>query len=108
MRRLDLDDPASCLTVFRSNRDAGLIPVLFLAVAALALIDPVRAKPLGSTGSRLCRVLPSKVPALAATPCAACPRPRLPLLAFVLAAVVMVVVAYGAALVIETAHAARW
>lgn len=34
MRRLDLDDPASCLTVFRSNRDAGLIPVLFLAAAA--------------------------------------------------------------------------
>jgi 4-hydroxybenzoate polyprenyltransferase len=34
MRRLDLDDPASCLDVFRSNRDAGLIPVPFLAVAA--------------------------------------------------------------------------
>ena len=34
MRRLDLDDPASCMTVFRSNRDAGLIPVPFLAVAA--------------------------------------------------------------------------
>jgi 4-hydroxybenzoate polyprenyltransferase len=34
MRRLDLDDPASCLVVFRSNRDAGLIPVPFLAVAA--------------------------------------------------------------------------
>jgi 4-hydroxybenzoate polyprenyltransferase len=34
MRRLDLDDPASCLQVFRSNRDAGLIPVPFLAVAA--------------------------------------------------------------------------
>jgi 4-hydroxybenzoate polyprenyltransferase len=34
MRRLDLDDPASCMQVFRSNRDAGLIPVPFLAVAA--------------------------------------------------------------------------
>ena len=34
MRRLDLDDPASCMTVFRSNRDAGLIPVPFLAIAA--------------------------------------------------------------------------
>jgi 4-hydroxybenzoate polyprenyltransferase len=34
MRRLDLDDPASCLAVFRSNRDAGLIPVPFLAIAA--------------------------------------------------------------------------
>lgn len=36
MRRLDVDDPASCLRVFRSNRDAGLIPALFLAAAALA------------------------------------------------------------------------
>ncbi|NJM82092.1 MAG: 4-hydroxybenzoate octaprenyltransferase [Tabrizicola sp.] len=34
MRRLDLDDPASCLAVFRANRDAGLIPVPFLAAAA--------------------------------------------------------------------------
>jgi 4-hydroxybenzoate polyprenyltransferase len=34
MRRLDIDDPASCLTVFRSNRDAGLILALFLAGAA--------------------------------------------------------------------------
>jgi 4-hydroxybenzoate polyprenyltransferase len=34
MRRLDLDDPASCLRVFRANRDAGLIPALFLAMAA--------------------------------------------------------------------------
>jgi 4-hydroxybenzoate polyprenyltransferase len=34
MRRLDLDDPASCMAVFRSNRDAGLIPVPFLAIAA--------------------------------------------------------------------------
>jgi 4-hydroxybenzoate polyprenyltransferase len=35
MRRLDIDDPAICMVVFRSNRDAGLIPALFLAVAAL-------------------------------------------------------------------------
>jgi 4-hydroxybenzoate polyprenyltransferase len=35
MRRLKPDDPASCLAVFRSNRDAGLIPALFLAAAAL-------------------------------------------------------------------------
>lgn len=34
MQRLRLDDPASCLAVFRSNRDAGLIPLPFLAVAA--------------------------------------------------------------------------
>ena len=33
MRQLDVDDPASCLRVFRANRDAGLIPALFLAVA---------------------------------------------------------------------------
>ncbi|MCB6179149.1 4-hydroxybenzoate octaprenyltransferase [Rhodobacter sp. Har01] len=35
MRGLDLDDPASCIVAFRANRDAGLIPVPFLAVAAL-------------------------------------------------------------------------
>jgi 4-hydroxybenzoate polyprenyltransferase len=34
LRRLDIDDATSCLTVFRSNRDAGLIVALFLAVAA--------------------------------------------------------------------------
>jgi 4-hydroxybenzoate polyprenyltransferase len=34
MARLDLDDPASCLRTFRANRDAGLIPVPFLACAA--------------------------------------------------------------------------
>jgi 4-hydroxybenzoate polyprenyltransferase len=34
MRQLDLDDPASCRTTFWANRDAGLIPVPFLAVAA--------------------------------------------------------------------------
>ncbi|MCX7888869.1 MAG: 4-hydroxybenzoate octaprenyltransferase [Rhodobacteraceae bacterium] len=36
MRRLDIDDPDSCLRVFRSNRDAGLIVALFLAAAGLA------------------------------------------------------------------------
>ncbi len=35
MRRLNVDDPASCLVTFRANRDAGLIPALFLAVAAV-------------------------------------------------------------------------
>jgi 4-hydroxybenzoate polyprenyltransferase len=35
MRRLNLDDPASCMMTFRANRDAGLIAALFLAVAAL-------------------------------------------------------------------------
>jgi 4-hydroxybenzoate polyprenyltransferase len=34
LRKLDLDDPASCLAIFRSNRDAGLIPLPFLAIAA--------------------------------------------------------------------------
>jgi 4-hydroxybenzoate polyprenyltransferase len=34
LARLDLDDPASCLHTFRANRNAGLIPVPFLAVAA--------------------------------------------------------------------------
>jgi 4-hydroxybenzoate polyprenyltransferase len=33
MRRLNVDDPASCMVIFRSNRDAGLIVALFLAVA---------------------------------------------------------------------------
>jgi 4-hydroxybenzoate polyprenyltransferase len=36
LRRLDTDDPARCLILFRSNRDAGLIVALFLAAAALA------------------------------------------------------------------------
>ncbi|MEP5761951.1 MAG: 4-hydroxybenzoate octaprenyltransferase [Litoreibacter sp.] len=35
LRRLDVDDPDVCLTLFRSNRDAGLIVVLFFAAAAL-------------------------------------------------------------------------
>ena len=34
MRRLDVDDPASCLAAFRSSRDGGLIAALFLAAAA--------------------------------------------------------------------------
>ena len=34
MVRLNVNDPASCLSEFRSNRDAGLIAALFLAVAA--------------------------------------------------------------------------
>ncbi|NPD14649.1 4-hydroxybenzoate octaprenyltransferase [Xinfangfangia sp. D13-10-4-6] len=34
MKRLDINDPAICLRLFRSNRDAGLIPVLFLAASA--------------------------------------------------------------------------
>ena len=33
--RLDIDDSAQCLRLFRSNRDAGLLPALFLAVALL-------------------------------------------------------------------------
>jgi 4-hydroxybenzoate polyprenyltransferase len=35
LRRLNIDDPAGCLILFRSNRDTGLIPALFLAAAAL-------------------------------------------------------------------------
>ena len=35
LRRLDLDDNARLLTLFRSNRDAGLLPVPFFAVAFL-------------------------------------------------------------------------
>ena len=33
LTRLDTEDPEKCLRLFRSNRDAGLIPGLFLAVA---------------------------------------------------------------------------
>ena len=33
MRQLDTDDAANCMRIFRSNRDAGLIPALFFAVA---------------------------------------------------------------------------
>ena len=34
MRGLDLSDPAACLAAFRSNRDAGLLPLPFFAAAA--------------------------------------------------------------------------
>lgn len=34
LRRLNIDDAANCLRLFRSNRDAGLLLALFLAVAA--------------------------------------------------------------------------
>ena len=34
MRRLDIDDPDTCLRLFRSNRDSGLIVALFLAAGA--------------------------------------------------------------------------
>jgi len=33
--QLDIDDPETCLRLFRSNRDAGLIPVPFFVVAAI-------------------------------------------------------------------------
>jgi 4-hydroxybenzoate polyprenyltransferase len=35
LTQLDTTDPAKCLSLFRSNRNAGLIPALFLAGAAL-------------------------------------------------------------------------
>ena len=35
LARLDTEDPAVCLRLFRANRDAGLIPALFLAVSLL-------------------------------------------------------------------------
>ncbi|MEJ2020401.1 MAG: 4-hydroxybenzoate octaprenyltransferase, partial [Maritimibacter sp.] len=35
LSQLDTEDHRVCLKLFRSNRDAGLIPVLFLAVAAM-------------------------------------------------------------------------
>jgi 4-hydroxybenzoate polyprenyltransferase len=38
IRRLDIDDPALCLAVFKSNRDAGLI--LFAALALDAAVGP--------------------------------------------------------------------
>ena len=33
LTRLDTEEPETCLRLFRSNRDAGLIPALFLAIA---------------------------------------------------------------------------
>ena len=35
MRRLDIDAPEVCLRLFRSNREAGLIPVAAFTLAAL-------------------------------------------------------------------------
>ena len=35
LQRLDIDDATTCLRLFRSNRDTGLIPALFFAAAAL-------------------------------------------------------------------------
>jgi len=35
LRQLDIDNPENCLRLFRANRDAGLIPALFFAVAAI-------------------------------------------------------------------------
>ncbi|WP_299192988.1 4-hydroxybenzoate octaprenyltransferase [uncultured Litoreibacter sp.] len=35
LRQLDTEDADNCLQLFRSNRDAGLIPAVFLAAAAL-------------------------------------------------------------------------
>ncbi|MAC72024.1 MAG: 4-hydroxybenzoate octaprenyltransferase [Rhodobacteraceae bacterium] len=36
MRRLDLKDETVLLTIFRSNRDAGLLPIVFFIVALIA------------------------------------------------------------------------
>jgi 4-hydroxybenzoate polyprenyltransferase len=33
LRKLDINDPEICLALFRANRDTGLLPVLFFAVA---------------------------------------------------------------------------
>jgi len=35
MKRLDINNPASCLTAFRANRNTGLIVALFLAISVL-------------------------------------------------------------------------
>ena len=35
LARLDIDDPSNCLRLFRANRNAGLIPALFLAASLL-------------------------------------------------------------------------
>jgi len=34
IRTLDIDNPAICMTLFRANRNAGLIPALFIAISA--------------------------------------------------------------------------
>ena len=36
IRRLDIDDPENCMHLFRSNREAGLIPLGFLGLALAA------------------------------------------------------------------------
>ena len=36
LRQFDMRDGANCLKLFRSNRDAGLIVTLFLALAGIA------------------------------------------------------------------------
>jgi len=35
LRLLDINNPETCLRLFRANRDAGLIPVLFFAIALI-------------------------------------------------------------------------
>jgi len=35
LRELDINNPATCLRLFRANRDAGLLPVLFFAIATI-------------------------------------------------------------------------
>jgi 4-hydroxybenzoate polyprenyltransferase len=35
LRKLDINDPQNCMHLFRSNREAGLIPVVFWALAIL-------------------------------------------------------------------------
>lgn len=35
LRQLDIDNPDTCMRLFRANRDAGLIPVLFFAIAVI-------------------------------------------------------------------------
>ena len=39
MGKLDIDDPDVCMQLFRANRDAGLIPALFFAAAALVSLN---------------------------------------------------------------------
>ena len=41
MRRLDIGDPANCLAVFKSNRDAGLILFGALVIEAMRLVPPI-------------------------------------------------------------------
>lgn len=37
LRKLDIDDPTICITLFRSNRDAGLVAATFLLVAIFSI-----------------------------------------------------------------------